>query len=81
MLYNWTDKVSMSISKVNVPFKTTKEMHPSNFQASIDVSSKIGSSVVNLSVFTNMCSFLKKSFTIFTSEILSNHFSPCKQHN
>jgi hypothetical protein len=28
-----------------------------------------------------MCSFLKKSFTIFTSEILSNHFSPCKQHN
>jgi hypothetical protein len=28
-----------------------------------------------------MCSFFKKSFTIFTSKKFSNHFSPCKQHN
>ncbi len=81
MLYNRTDKVSTFISKVNVPFKARKEMHPSNFQALIDVCSKIGSSIADLSVFTSMCSFFKKSFTIFTSKKFSNHFSPCKQHN
>jgi hypothetical protein len=29
MLYNWTDRASMSISKDGRPFKAIKEMHPS----------------------------------------------------
>jgi len=30
MLYNWTDRAFMFISKVGRPFKVTKEMHPTN---------------------------------------------------
>jgi hypothetical protein len=27
VLYNWTDKASISISKVGIPFNDVKEMH------------------------------------------------------
>jgi hypothetical protein len=29
VLYNWTNRAFMSISKANKPFKVAKEMHPS----------------------------------------------------
>ncbi len=71
----------MSISKASKPFRTVKEMYPYIVQALIDVYSKIRSFVVDLFTSACMCSFSKNSFTIFASNNLSNHLSPCKQHS
>ncbi len=46
VLYNWTDRASMFISKADRPFRATKEMHLAIVQALINVCSKIGSSIV-----------------------------------
>jgi hypothetical protein len=72
VLYNWTDKVSMSISKASRPFKVPKEMYPSTIQALINVCSKIKSFVADLSTSTHICYFSKK---------LSYHISPYRQHS
>ncbi len=47
VLYNWTDRASMFISKADRPFKIAKEMHLAIVQALINVCSKIGSSMMN----------------------------------
>ncbi len=62
VLYNWTDKASMFISKVRKPFKAAKEMHLVIVQALIDVCSKIGSFVTDLYESTGMCLSLIDSF-------------------
>jgi hypothetical protein len=55
-------------------------MHLAIVQALIDIYSKTGSSVTDLSTSTGMCLSLKNSFSIFASKIMSNHLSPCEQH-
>jgi hypothetical protein len=57
----------------------TKEMHLVTIQALIDVYSKIRSSVADLSTYTSMCLSSKDYFSISTSNIVSNHLSPCTQ--
>lgn len=49
VLYNWMDRASMSISKFGILFRATKKMHLDMVQALIDVYSKIGSYVIDLS--------------------------------
>ncbi len=61
MLYNWTNRASMSISKVGRPFRVAKEMHIGIVQALIDVCSKVGSFIVDLSTSKNMCFSSKNS--------------------
>jgi sensor histidine kinase YesM len=78
VLYNWMDKVAMSISKANRLFRVAKEMHPPTILALIDVYSKTRSFVADLSTSTCLCSFSKISFIIPTSKKLSNHLSPYK---
>jgi hypothetical protein len=56
-------------------------MHLTTIQALIDVYYETRSSIVDLSTSTNMYPFSKKSFTIYASIFLSNHLSPCRQHN
>jgi len=80
VLYNWTSRASMSISKVSMPFKALKEIHFVIVQALIDVCSKTTSSIADLSTSTSMCPSSRNSFSIFASNIVSNHLSPCKQH-
>ncbi len=70
----------MFISKVDKPFKATKEMHLAIVQALIDIYSKTGSSVTDLFTSIGMCLTLKNSFSFFASKIMSNHLSPCEQH-
>jgi hypothetical protein len=77
VLYNWMDRASMSISTADRPFRAAKEMHPFTIQDLIDVCSKTKSFVADLSASIGMCSFSKKSFTIFASKFVSNHLSPC----
>jgi hypothetical protein len=55
VLYNWTSRASMSISKVDMPFKVAKEVHFVIVQALIDVCSKIKSSIADLFTSTSMC--------------------------
>ncbi len=55
VLYYWTDRAFMFISKANNPFGTTKEMHHVIVHALINVCSKIGSSIADLSTSTSMC--------------------------
>ncbi len=80
MLYNWTNRASMSISKADRPFRVAKEMHIGIVQALIDVCSKVGSFIVDLSTSKNMCFssknsqslHQKKSLTIF--HLVGNNF-------
>jgi hypothetical protein len=80
VLYYWTNRASMSISKASKPFGATKEMRHVIVHALINVCSKIGSFITDLSTSTSMCYSLKNSFIISTSKNLSDHLSPCKQH-
>ncbi len=80
MLYNWTDRASMFISKADIPFRAAKEIHHVTIQAVIDVCSKIESSIVDLFASTSLCFSSKNSFTIFALKFLFDHLSPCRQH-
>jgi hypothetical protein len=80
VLYNWTNMASMSISKVGKPFRAAKEMLFVTIQTLIDVCSKTGSSIADLFASTGMCPSSRNSFSIFASNIVSNHLSPCRQH-
>jgi hypothetical protein len=81
VLYNWMNRASMSISKVDKPFLALKEMHFSTIQTLIDVYSKTRSSIMDLFASTCMCSFSKKSFTISAFKKKIDHLSPYMQHN
>jgi len=70
----------MSISKAGKPFRAVKEMHFVIVQALIDVYSKIGYFIADLFAPIGMCPSSRNSFSIFASNIVSNHLSPCKQH-
>jgi hypothetical protein len=75
VLYNWIDRAFMFISKGIRPFKVAKEMHLIIIQALIDLCSKIGSFIVDLSASTCMCFFSKNSIIISASKFLSDHLS------
>jgi hypothetical protein len=66
-------KASMFVSKVGRPFRATKEMHLAIIQALINVYSKIGFFVANLSASIGMCLSSKKSFSSSPSKVVSNH--------
>ncbi len=78
VLHNWTDRASMSISKVRRPFRAAKEIHLVTIQALIDIYSRTRS--VDLSTSLGMCLSSKNPSSISMSNFLSNHLSPYMQH-
>jgi hypothetical protein len=87
MLYNWMDRVSMSISKVDRPFMATKEMHPSTIQALINVCSKIGSFIMDLIyLHPQVCvpsqkihsQFLHQNFCLTIFHLVGNIIRACQ---